>query len=153
MAFTELNQVLYAGDNIQTFTTNASVSAGMIVGFAATGVGFTVGPMDGSEGEKPIGVAIYGGASGDEIAVACTGCICYFETNTSAVDAGDTIMGDSGEAGCGIAVVDQANGSNVNVGVDTYGVVGIALEDVAYNKNTGRLLVQPWTYVKVTPQA
>ena len=130
---------------IRTFTFTEAASAGMAVGFAATGVSNAVVPMDATGGEQPIGVAVYDVEAGDKGAVAMDGCIVVVanDDDTDAIDAGDYV---------------EVIGTTVQGTVDTLALtqftanhyaLGIALEDIA-GAGTGEILVQVGVQVDST---
>jgi hypothetical protein len=148
MAFANIKQVLWAGDNLWPgFEANESISAGMVVTHAATGVSFEVVKADGTAGERPIGVALFGAKDGDKITVAGDGCIVYVMAD-SAVDAGDYVEASNiSNAGAVMPVTDIANAStNTSLSV-TYTrnayIVGQAVEDISAG-GTGRIIVRPY---------
>ena len=134
-AFPTIQQVLYSGDNLQCFTAGATIKAGQVVAIHGTGVNMTVHPAVAGTTEAPLGVAIFGAASGAVVTVACQGCIAYVANadDTTGIDAGHFVI-----------VNDNAVGGTVSVLVDTAStyVVGIALDDIA-GAGTGRIMIQP----------
>lgn len=127
------------------FTFTEAASAGMAVGFAATGVSNAVVPMDGTGGEQIIGVAVYDVEAGDMGSVAMDGCIVIVanDDDTDAIDAGDhvTVVGTTVQG-----TVDTAA-----LGIQTADVyyLGIALEDIA-GGGTGQVLVKVGVFLDGT---
>ena len=153
MTFATIVKVVATGDNIcGLFTANESISAGMVVGHTATGVSWSLDAMDGTEGERPVGVAVYGAKSTDALSVAIDGCICYVMADAT-TDAGDYVEASNlSNAGAVLPVADIANAStNTSLAV-TYtksmNVVGQAMEDIAAGA-TGRIIVRPDVYQKI----
>ena len=147
MAFATIKQVLYEGDNILSgFEANASIEPGQVVGFAASGVSWEVGPLDGTAGERPVGVALYGAKDGDKVAIAGDGCIVYTMAD-AAIDAGDYVeVSNISNAGAVMPVTEITNvSSNTSLTV-TYSrnayIVGMALEDISAG-STGRIVIRP----------
>lgn len=121
---------------LRSFTFTEAASAGMAVGFAATGVSNAVVPMDATAGEQPIGVAVYDVEAGNKGSVAMDGNIVVVanDDDTTAIDAGDHV-GPISSTVQG-AVVPIALGIKT---ADIY-FLGIALEDIA-GSATGEILV------------
>lgn len=121
---------------IRTFTFTEAASAGMAVGFAATGVSNAVVPMDATAGEQPIGVAVYDVAIGAKGAVAMNGNVVVVANadDTTAIDAGDHVALNDNAV--------QGTVSTAALGIQTADVyyLGIALEDIA-GAGTGEVLV------------
>jgi len=152
--FPTIRQVLYSGENIQTFTAGEALTAGQVVGMAASGASMTVVAMNDTADEFPIGVVLYGVASGGDAAVAMEGCICYVcEGSGSTIDAGDLVQCDAADAtvtGCVDQFAPRAVLSAVLLDAvdDTTEdahtkVVGVAVDDIAAN-STGRIMIQPY---------
>jgi len=158
--FPTIQEVLYAGDNIQTFTAGEAIKAGQVVGIAAAGVSMTVVVMNATSGETAIGVALYDVSSEGTVAVAMNGCIVYVANadDTTAIDAGDRLAQNDNavggtvsaasatsvsiDAGATAVTSTAANGAITTVagGYLPQQIVGIALDDIAGN-STGRMLV------------
>lgn len=121
---------------IRSYTFTEAAKAGMAVGFAATGVSNAVVPMDATDGEQPIGVAVYDVEAGDKGAVAMDGnivVVCNGEANV--IDAGDYVETNNA------AVQGTVSPLALEVYTANHYVVGIALEDIGANV-TGEILVQ-----------
>jgi len=87
--------ILISGNNVQTFKVGATaVKAGMVVSISAAGADFTVIPCVAEAGCCPVGVAIADGALGQQVAVACIGCIARVSNYSTDVDydAGDYMV-------------------------------------------------------------
>lgn len=147
-AFPTIHDVLYAGDNLQNFTAGEALTAGQVVGMAATGVSMTVVAMDATSGEYPIGVVLYDVSSGGLAAVACVGTIVYVANadDTTGIDARDWVQtNDNSVKGTVSAVpVTATGGATVTC---HYDVVGYALDDIA-GGGTGRIMIQPCSIVQ-----
>ena len=102
-AFPTITKVIKYGStgNVQTYTAGEAISAGQVVGIAATGVSNTVVVMDATSGENGVGVALYGAASGSPVAVAKDGCVVKVANadDTTAIDAGSTVVQDGNSVG------------------------------------------------------
>jgi hypothetical protein len=130
--------VLVSGDNILSFKAGGTILAGEVVGFNATGVSGTVEAAINTH-QSMIGVALHDAESGDYVAIATVGCVCYVtEGKGAAIDAGDYLMA-SDIAGSVITATDAADLAA--------GILGIALDDIAANK-TGRALIVPTILTK-----
>ena len=57
--FPTIRQVLWAGDNIVSFIAGEALTAGQVVGIAATGVAWTVIGCNATDQEIPLGVVLY----------------------------------------------------------------------------------------------
>ena len=153
MAFATIKKVLYEGDNLYSgFEANASIEPGQVVGHAATGVSWEVGPLDGTAGERPVGVALYGAKDGDKVTIAGDGCIVYVMAD-DAVDAGDYVEASNiSNDGAVMAVADIANASTNSSLSVTYTknvyAVGQACEDISAG-GTGRIIIRPYVYQKI----
>ena len=136
--FPTIRNVLYTGDNIQSFKAGDTIKAGMVLCFAASGESFTVIPSIAGAGTAPIGVALYDAVSGGYLAVAMDGCMVYVArpdiTGGVACDAGDYAIPDAAAVGgcC----------SGVAPGALATSPVGRWMEDVAATTATGRILIQ-----------
>lgn len=142
-AFPTIRNVLWSGDNIQTFTATTAVTAGQVVAINATGVSMAVDPSVATAGSRSIGVALYSASAGAQVAVAMTGCICYVAIydDTATIDAGDFVeTNDCAVKGTvGAAAVAATGGATVTA---HYDIIGIAVDDIAAS-GTGRILIQP----------
>ena len=143
--FPTIHNVLITGDNTRTFTATEAVSAGMVVGYAATGVSNAVVPLNATAGEQPIGVAMYDAGAGSLVAVCMNGCevVVANYDDTTGIDAGDHL-----------ALNDNAVGGTVGaaaLGIQTADVyyLGIALEDIA-GAGTGKALVSVGVFLDGT---
>lgn len=145
-AYPTIHQVVINDSGpIRTFVFTEAASAGMAVGFAATGVSNAVVPMDATGGEQPIGVAVYAVEAGDEGAVAMDGNIVVVanDDDTTAIDAGDHV-GPISSTVQG-AVVPIALGIKT---ADIY-YLGIALEDIA-GSATGEIMIKVGVFLDGT---
>lgn len=137
-SFPTIHQVVIDdGGPIRTFTFTEAASAGMAVGFAATGISNAVVPMDATSGEQCIGVAVYDVAIGAKGAVAMDGNIVVVANadDTSVIDAGDYVeLNDN-------AVQGTVSALTLTQFTANHYVLGITLEDIAGN-GTGEVLVQ-----------
>lgn len=90
----------------------AAITKGMLVGYNATGVDFSVEPALSGSTVCPIGVALYSQATvGGKIAIASLGSIVKVQNGVdSALEAGDAIMVDETTAGTVKAYVSTAGG-------------------------------------------
>lgn len=137
-AFPTIHQVVLDDSGpLRYFTFTEAASAGMAVGFAATGVSNAVVPMDATAGEQPIGVAVYDVEAGDIGAVVMDHNIVNMANDhaTTAIDAGD-FVGPVNSTVQG-AVVEIALGQQ---SADAY-YSGIALEDIA-GSDVGAVLLK-----------
>jgi len=128
--FPTIHDVLYAGDNIQSFTASEAIKAGQAVGFAAAGVSLSVVPLDNTAGENAVGVALYDAAIGEKVAVACMGCICYVANADDGTVIDNSVKGTVSEHAFGAVE-------------GTYLLIGQAIEDIA-GGGTGRIMVMPY---------
>lgn len=142
-AFTALPNALWAGNNIYNFTASGAIKAGQVVAIDATGVSMTVRAAVAEEGEMPIGVAVNTVADGDEIAVACDGCICYVANadDTNAIDAGSWVETNDNAVGGTVSAVAVAATGGATVTVHNL-VCGVVIDDIA-GGGTGRMIVRP----------
>lgn len=77
-----------------------TITKGMVVAFNATGVEYSVEPHLSASTVGPIGVALHSAATGDKVAIASLGSIVKVQNGVdTALEAGDTIMGDETTAG------------------------------------------------------
>lgn len=139
-AFPTIRNVLYSGDNIQSFLAGDTIKAGMVVCFHATGVAYGCIPCIAGAGTIPIGVALYDAASGAYVAVAMAGCVCYVAktdiTGAVVIDAGDyCIPDDNAVGGCVSPLVPGA--------VTQTSPLGIFLDKAAATAATARVLIHP----------
>jgi pyruvate carboxylase len=112
----------------------AAILAGQVVTYNATGVDWTVEPVDSDTSLTApcLGVALYSVASGAHVAIASTGSIVKVcESAGADIDAGDFLMAGAA-AGCVITATDAADAS----------ILGIAVTDIAKN-STGYALIGP----------
>ena len=113
----------------------SAILAGQVVTFNATGVDWTVEPVDSDTSlvAPMLGVALYSQATtGGHVAVASVGSIVKVCEGAGAdIDAGDFLMA-SGAAGCVITATDGADAA----------YLGIAMTDIAKNA-TGYALICP----------
>lgn len=147
-AFPTIRDVLKGGQNTQKFTAGAAVKAGQVVGFAATGVSMTLHPMDATSGEKPVGVALYDAAIGDEFAVCMPGTVAKVANAdaSTGIDAGDYLETNDNAVKGTVSAVDVAATGGATVTCH-FAVIGIALDDIA-GGGTGRMLVWPLCVVQ-----
>ena len=138
-AFPTIRDILWAGDNLQSFTATEAVTAGQVVGFAATGVSLAVVPMDATSGEHAIGVAIYGQSAAGLVSVGVIGTICKVANadDTTTIDAGDLLGQDNNTVKGTVSTLDETTDSTTVANSDQ---VGIALQDIAGSGN-GFMLV------------
>ena len=127
--FPTIHRTLIRGDNIGTFTATEAVTAGQVVGIAATGVSNAVVPMDKTSGEQSLGTALYSQGAGEKVAVAMDGCV------VTVVNADDTTGIDAGSI-----VGQDDNAVQGTVLAATAFAVGIVLEDIA-GGGSGKMLV------------
>ncbi len=144
-AFPAIQDVLISGDNVREFTATEAITAGMLVGYAATGVDNAVVPMDATADEQCIGVAIKDAAATAKVKVALDGCI------VKVVNADDTT---AIEAGVYVEDNDNALQGTVSVLAMTkfsanHNVAGITQEAVA-GAGYGSMLVQVGQQVNST---
>jgi hypothetical protein len=147
-AFPAIHDVLYAGDNIQSFTASADITAGQVVAIAATGVTLTVAKAVAAAGERPVGVALMTVASGAKVPVAMTGCIVRVanaDTGTD-IDAGDWLTTDDNTVGGTVSAQSIAAESGATAAIyDT--VIGFAVGDIDKNA-TGLMMIHPQTITR-----
>lgn len=131
---------------VLNMTAGEAITAGQVVGFAATGVSETVVVMDATSGEQALGVAMYDAASGAPIAVLSLGCIAEVVNAdaSTAIDAGDLLeQNDNAVGGTVSAATQTASG----VTATNHAVVGIALEDIAGGAS-GKALILPYIFTQ-----
>lgn len=112
----------------------AAILAGQVVTFNATGVDWTVEPVDSDTSLTApcLGVALYSASQGAHVAIASVGSVVKVCEGAGAdIDAGDFLMA-SAAAGCVITATDSADAS----------YLGIAVTDIAKNA-TGYALINP----------
>ena len=147
-AFPTIRNVLYAGDNIQSFTASGAIKAGQVVAIDATGVTLTVRAAVAESGERPVGVAIYDVADTKPAAIAMTGCICYVANadDTAGIDAGDWLTTNANTVGGTVSAQSIAAESGATAAIyDT--VIGYAVGDIA-KAATGLMMIQPQTITR-----
>ena len=147
-AFPAIHNVLYSGDNIQSFTASGTITAGQVVAIDATGETLTVRAAVAEAGERPVGVAIMSVASGAQVPVAMTGCICYVANadDTAGIDAGDWLTTDDNTVGGTVSAQSIAAESGTTAAIyDT--VIGYAVGDIA-KAATGLMMIQPQTITR-----
>jgi len=138
--FPTIAQVLVEGDNLHRFIAGEALTAGQVVGFAATGVSKTVVAMDATSGEQPVGVVIFDADSGDTCTVACRGCWVKVANadDTTAIDAGGLVeWNDNSVKGCvseftpradlASCTIDATNDTTVD---GSTWIIGQAMEDI-----------------------
>lgn len=140
-AFPTIRNVLWSGNNIVKMTATTAVKAGQVVGINATGVSGAVDKAVAAAGEMPIGVALYDAAAGAEVAVATVGCIVYVanDSDNTAIDAGSWLETNDNAVGGTVNAVAVAAIAGA-VGTAHYGVIGVAIDDIAVS-GTGRMLI------------
>jgi hypothetical protein len=148
-AFPAIQDVLVSGKNVREFTATEAITAGMVVGYAATGVSNAVVPMDGTSGETAIGVAIKSAAITKKVKVAMLGCVVKMVNadDTTAIDAGDYVEQNDNALQGTVSPADVADISGA-VGTSHWGVIGIAEEDIA-GSAYGRVRIQPMYLLQV----
>lgn len=138
-AMPTIRNVLNSGNCILNLTAGATILAGQAVEAAGTGVSGEVIPGTGAT--APVGVALYGAASGSPIAVASIGCIATVASEDS-VDAGDWVTPAAALGG-------TPAGGLVKVIAATQEALGLAIDDIAAD-GTGRILIAPSLYIPAT---
>lgn len=147
-AFPAIRNVLYAGDNIQSFTASGAITAGQVVAIDATGVTLTVRAAVAESGERPVGVAIMSAASGAQVPVAMTGCIVYVANadDGADIDAGEWLTTNDNTVGGTVSAQSVAAESGATAAIyDT--VIGFAVGDIAKNA-TGLMMIHPQTITR-----
>lgn len=146
-AFPTIRNVLVTGDNIVSYTAGAIIVAGQVVAIHGTGVSQTVHPAVKGTTDTPVGVALYGCASGAKIAVAGPGCrvYCAQADDTATIDAGDYLEDNDNAVGGTVSVAARMDAGVVSV---LKFCVGVAEDDIAAS-GTGivRLICGPITSV------
>lgn len=129
-AFPTIRNVIEAGSNILTFKAGATVKAGQVVAFEATGVSRQVIPAVKGTTGQPIGVAVYGVSSGAQVAVAMDGCLVTVANadDTTGIDAGDPLEDNIAAVGGTVSAAALSEAGAVAV---VKSLVGIALDDIA----------------------
>ena len=141
-SFPTIRNVLESGDNIQTFTAGAAITAGQVVAFHGTGVSRTVHPAVTGTTGTVVGVALYSVSSGAEIAVACRGCRCIVANGESDAtgDAGDPVQvygtTTPGTVKAQAVTIDSTGNATIRA------IVGFLIEDMA-NSGTPVIEVAP----------
>lgn len=145
--FPTIRNVLVSGDNIQSYTAGAAITAGQVVAFHGTGVSQTVHPAVKGTTDSIVGVAIYGASSGAKVAVAGPGCrvYCANALDDTAIDAGDYLEDNDNAIGGTVSVAARLDAGVVAV---LKFCVGVAEDDIAAS-GTGivRLICGPITSV------
>lgn len=128
--------------NTATFTAGATITAGMVVAFATTGVSSTVHPAKKGTTGQVIGVAMYGAASAAKVTVALVGSIVQVANadDTTGIDAGDWVEANDNAVTGTVSTV-LLSGSTEEEAAN-YNIVGIALDDIAGGAY-GRVLISP----------
>ena len=147
-AFPAIHNVLHSGDNIQSFTAAAAVTAGQVVAINATGVTLTVNKAVAATGERPIGVAIISAAAGAQVPVAMTGCIVNVANadDTADIDAGEWLTANDNTVGGTVSAQSVAAESGATAAIyDT--VVGFAVGDIP-KSSYGLMMVNPQTITR-----
>jgi len=147
-AFPSITKVLAFGNNQIPMTAGEAITAGQVVGIAATGVSMTAVVMDATTGETGIGVALFSAASGAPVTVCGPGDIVYVANadDTTAIDAGSFVEQNDNAVGGTVSAVSVAATDGATVTAH-YGVIGIALDDIA-GGGTGRILIAPQSIVQ-----
>lgn len=129
-AFPTIRAVIESGNNIGNYTAGAAIKAGQVVSIHATGVSRTVHPSVKGTTGLPIGVALYGVANGEKLAVAEDGCKCYIANadDTTGLDAGDPVEDNDNAVGGTVSAL--ALSETGAVAVAKY-CVGFAIDDIA----------------------
>ena len=146
--FPTIRNVLYSGDNIQSFTASGAITAGQVVAIDATGVTLTVRAAIAESGERPVGVAIMSVANGAQVPVAMTGCIVYVANadDGTDIDAGEWLTTNDCPAGGTVSAQSIAAESGGTAAIyDT--VIGYAVGDIAKDA-TGLMMIQPQTITR-----
>ncbi|MFA5744443.1 MAG: hypothetical protein WC936_06535 [Candidatus Nanoarchaeia archaeon] len=147
-AFPAIHNVLYSGDNIQSFTASGAITAGQVVAIDATGVTLTVRAAVAESGERPVGVAIMSAASGAQVPVAMTGCIvCVANADDGTdIDAGEWLTANINTVGGTVSAQSiAAESAGLAALYDT--VVGFAVGDIP-KSSYGLMMVNPQTITR-----
>jgi hypothetical protein len=135
-SFPTIHDVLWSGDNIQSYKAGAAITAGMIVYLSGD---MTVTKTT-SLAHPPLGVALQDTASGYPVPVALVGCTVYVaNTDNSGLTAGEgdyAIVDDNAVGGTVSRIVKGA------IPRGPYSSLGVFQEDMAKN-STARILIQP----------
>lgn len=146
--FPTVTDVLYSGDNIGSFTAGVAISAGQVVGFVATGVDFTVRPLNATAGDMVVGVALYSASANTKVAVAMGGCIVKVQNfdDTTAIDAGHWVeVNDAAALGTvNESLITASGGATATLNPN---VVGFLLSDMAGN-GTAYCFLAPQTITR-----
>jgi len=138
-AFPVLTQVLHSDGPTYPFTAGATIKAGQVVAFAATGVSDTVHPAIAGTTAQPIGVAVIPAASGDPVTVALVGSVVTVANATdSSIDAGEAVAASNNPVGGTVTLA---------VTTATGYVIGVTIEDIA-GSGTGKIIVMPQIITK-----
>ena len=138
--FPTIRNVLESGDTLLNLTAGATIVAGQVVAFAATGVGKTVHPAVKGTTGQPIGVALYGASSGAQVAIAGPGCIVEVaNADETVIDTGDILEDNDNAVGGTVSTAALMIAGAVAV---VQFQIGIAVEDIEANA-TGKMLVMP----------
>lgn len=141
-SFPTIRNVIESGDNIQTFTAGADITAGQVVAFNDTGVSRTVEPAVNGTTGTVAGVALYSVSSGAEVAVACRGCRCKVANGESdaAGDAGDPVQvygtTTAGTVKAAAVTIDSTGNATIRA------IVGFLIDDMV-NSGTPVIDVAP----------
>lgn len=135
-AMPTIRNVLNSGNTILNLTAGATILAGQAVEAAGTGVSGEVVPGTGAT--APVGVALYGAATGARVAVASIGCVVYVASEDT-VDAGDWVTPAAAAGG-------TPAGGLVKVIAATQDALGMAIDDITAD-GTGRILIAPAPYI------
>ena len=147
-AFPAIHNVLYSGDNIQSFTASGAITAGQVVAIDATGVTLTVRAAVAESGERPVGVAIMSVASGAQVPVAMTGCIVNVANadDGTDIDAGEWLTTNDNTVGGTVSAQSIAAESGATAAIyDT--MIGYAVGDIGKGA-TGLMMIQPQTITR-----
>ena len=130
-SFPTMRNVLVSGNNIQSFTAGADITAGQVVAFHGDGVSKTVHPAVNGTTGTVVGVALYSVSSGAEAAVACRGCQAKIANGESDAtgDAGDPVQvygtTTPGTVKAAAVVIDSTGNATIRA------IVGFLIEDMA----------------------
>lgn len=139
-AFPTMHDVLVHGDNIITLEAGSAVKAGQVVSIA------TDGAIDKSVADRAvIGVVLYDGAAGDNVAVACAGCVVNVANadDTTAIEEGVEVIANDNAVGGTVSVATvAADGKDSYVTVTLEYVVGVTIGAIA-GGGTGKIIIMP----------
>lgn len=147
-AFPAIHDVLYAGDNIQSFTASGAITAGQVVAIDATGVTLTVRAAVAEAGERPVGVALMTVADTKQVPVAMTGCIVRVANadDTLDIDAGEWLTTNANAVGGTVSAQSIAAEAGATAAIyDT--VIGFAVGDIA-KEDVGLMMIHPQTITR-----